>query len=142
MFFCPLDGTLLAIGNAREQEPRGPDPEQETTSISPTTSRLGGGPVTSFQHAGDERMIFLCSTCPYSAPIRQKTRVRTRMTPKKVDDVLGGAEAWEHVDRTQAVCPTCHHPEAYYLQIQIRSADEPMSVFYKCVSCGHQWSDR
>jgi DNA-directed RNA polymerase III subunit RPC11 len=61
---------------------------------------------------------------------------------QNVDDILGGAAAWEHVDRTQAACPRCSCNEAYFLQMQIRSADEPMSIFYKCCECSHQWNDK
>ncbi|KAG5457002.1 MAG: hypothetical protein BJ554DRAFT_3100, partial [Olpidium bornovanus] len=30
-----------------------------------------------------------------------------------------------------AACPKCEHDRAYYMMIQIRSADEPASIFYK-----------
>lgn len=57
--------------------------------------------------------------------------------------VMGGAAAWENVDSTDAVCPTCAHGRAYFKQMQIRSADEPMTTFYKCCNhlCGHNWRD-
>lgn len=40
-------------------------------------------------------------------------------------------------------CPKCEHPRAYFMQIQTRSADEPMTTFYKCCNaqCGHRWRD-
>lgn len=40
-------------------------------------------------------------------------------------------------------CPKCEHPRAFFMQIQTRSADEPMTTFYKCCSlqCGHRWRD-
>ena len=40
-------------------------------------------------------------------------------------------------------CPKCGHLRAYFMQIQTRSADEPMTTFYKCceISCGHRWRD-
>jgi DNA-directed RNA polymerase III subunit RPC11 len=56
-------------------------------------------------------------------------------------DVLGGKSAWENVDRTSAACPKCQHMQAYFVQIQIRSADEPMTVFYKCCHCSFQWNE-
>ncbi len=60
---------------------------------------------------------------------------------KQVDDVLGGAAAWENVDSTEVDCPQpdCTGARAYFMQLQIRSADEPMSIFYKCVACAHLW---
>ena len=89
---------------------------------------------------------FVCPTCPYTLPLTTalKTNIPTR-NPKKVDDVLGGAGAWDNVDKTAATCPmggACGGLEAYFMQIQIRSADEPMSVFYKCTKCSHQWCQR
>ena len=62
---------------------------------------------------------------------------------KEVDDVLGGSAAWENVDSTEERCPKCSNPRAYFMQIQTRSADEPMTTFYKCCNpqCGHNWRD-
>jgi DNA-directed RNA polymerase III subunit RPC11 len=112
MWFCPLDGTLLQI-------------------------------VNSSSHEASSAHIFSCPTCPYSQQISQPQIQRTySSTRKKVDDILGGEKAWENVDRTMAVCPQCSFGEAYFMQMQIRSADEPMSVFYKCVKCSNQWNDK
>lgn len=38
-------------------------------------------------------------------------------------------------------CPKCEHDRAYFMQIQTRSADEPMTTFYKCCKCGHRWRE-
>ena len=42
-----------------------------------------------------------------------------------------------------ASCPNneCGGSEAYFMQLQTRSADEPMTTFYKCCDCGHRWKD-
>lgn len=40
-----------------------------------------------------------------------------------------------------ARCPYCEHEVAYFQQIQIRSADEPMTTFYRCANCEKIWSD-
>lgn len=93
------------------------------------------------------------------------------LVKKEVDDVMGGAADWENAPkadgscvgmgscahsghgsllreltastalRCAARCPKCEHTRAYYFQVQIRSADEPMTTFYKCVSCGNRWND-
>ncbi len=72
---------------------------------------------------------------------------RTTLTRKAVDDVLGGDEMWKHADATTgmlrprrysdfsstrcfstASCDKCNHDSAYFYQLQIRSADEPMTT--------------
>lgn len=66
-----------------------------------------------------------------------------RRNSQEVDHVMGGAAAWENVDSTDAVCPACSHGRAYFMQMQIRSADEPMTTFFKCCNnqCSHNWRD-
>lgn len=141
---------------------------------------------------GQKCMRFACNTCPYVHNITRKvswnilarkmttlsnnhdwmlyfSQVNNRKYPKlkEVDDVLGGAAAWENVDSTAGeslqewrvqkysreglinvclfseTCPKCEHPRAYFMQIQTRSADEPMTTFYKCCNaqCGHRWRE-
>ncbi|XP_076249626.1 RNA polymerase III subunit K [Calliopsis andreniformis] len=86
---------------------------------------------------------FACNTCPYVFNIARRVSSRTYPKLKEVDDVLGGSAAWENVDSTEERCPKCAHPRAYFMQIQTRSADEPMTTFYKCCNpqCGHNWRD-
>jgi DNA-directed RNA polymerase III subunit RPC11 len=87
---------------------------------------------------------FYCLTCPYVHDINQTYRKVVPLQRKKVDDVLGGEEAWKNVDSTEATCPACANDRAYFLSIQIRSADEPSTIFYRCTvpSCSKTWSDR
>lgn len=42
-----------------------------------------------------------------------------------------------------ANCPNCHNSEAYFYEMQTRSADEPATVFYRCSnqSCKKVWSE-
>ena len=86
-------------------------------------------------------MRFCCPTCPYTNNINTKYSSDTKLKRKEVDDVLGGADAWDNVDRTEARCPHCNNNTAFFMQIQIRSADEPMTCFYKCCKCMQQWHD-
>ncbi|CAK9251876.1 unnamed protein product [Sphagnum jensenii] len=87
-------------------------------------------------------MQFSCPTCPYVHDIQRRYTSSVKIKAKEIDDVLGGAEAWENVDRTTTSCPFCNHDTAYFKQIQIRSADEPSTIFYKCTKCEGQWNDR
>ncbi|XP_078481434.1 polymerase (RNA) III (DNA directed) polypeptide K [Ciona intestinalis] len=92
---------------------------------------------------GNQCYRFACPTCPYVHNITQKISSKKFPKLKAVDDVLGGSAAWENVDSTEEKCPKCEHDRAYFMQIQTRSADEPMTIFYKCCSptCGHQWRE-
>ncbi|KAL7414360.1 hypothetical protein BDY24DRAFT_386685 [Mrakia frigida] len=88
---------------------------------------------------GDQ--MWACQACTYRFPIKKQVTQRTKLKRKEVDDVLGGAEAWDNVDRTEARCSKCDNPEAFWMQLQIRSADEPMTTFYRCTNCHHQWRE-
>jgi DNA-directed RNA polymerase subunit M len=39
------------------------------------------------------------------------------------------------------ICPVCGHNEAKWWTVQTRSADEPMTQFFRCVKCGHTWRE-
>lgn len=119
---------------------------------------------------------FYCRTCPYIYKITTHVTFPLQLKRKKVDDVLGGAGAWDNVDKTKgrllipmiklsancsqcfsfrsvlttccffrsfyylswlfpslfifsllATCPKCGNDEAFFMQIQTRSADEVSS---------------
>jgi DNA-directed RNA polymerase III subunit RPC11 len=50
--------------------------------------------------------------------------------------VFGGPGAWDNAQKQKTQCPKedCGGMEAAYFQVQIRSADEPMTSFYKVSS--------
>lgn len=91
---------------------------------------------------GTGGMRFCCPTCPYLHDVDRIYTTSVKTKKKQVDDVLGGADAWDNVDRTEARCPQCSHDTAFFMQIQIRSADEPSTTFYRCCNCGKQWNDK
>lgn len=86
---------------------------------------------------------FSCFVCPYIYNITDTITSTTYPKLKEVDHILGGAEAWKNADSTEERCPKCSNPRAYFMQIQTRSADEPMTTFYRCCDfeCSHQWRD-
>ncbi|CAM9827454.1 unnamed protein product [Chrysoparadoxa australica] len=92
---------------------------------------------------GGRGQRFCCQTCPYIHYLGKGGKVakKLKLVKKGLDDILGGEEAWTNVDKTETKCPACDHGEAFFNQIQLRSADEPMTTFYKCVKCKHQWNE-
>ncbi|KAI0632266.1 hypothetical protein C8Q77DRAFT_1158916 [Trametes polyzona] len=82
-----------------------------------------------------------CNTCAYEFPITKQMTSRTKLKRKEVDDVLGGEDQWKHADSTAVTCPKCDNGRAYFYQLQIRSADEPMTTFYRCTACANNWRE-
>ena len=87
---------------------------------------------------------FFCRTCPYVFRVAGRFEHTLHLERKEVDDVLGGDEAWRNVDQTEIPCRdagNCTNRRAYFMEIQIRSGDEPATLFYKCTKCAFQWSE-
>ena len=40
---------------------------------------------------------------------------------------------------TDVTCRRCHKNEVFMMQIQTRSADEPETLFFQCMSCDNKW---
>ena len=51
------------------------------------------------KHAGKNR--FECRTCPYQMVLDRRYYERKDFEFKNTEDVLGGAGAWENVDKTE-----------------------------------------
>lgn len=92
---------------------------------------------------GGDNIFFCCKSCPYRHPIQSEVRFPLKLQTKAADDILGGAEAWDNVDKTEVQCPKCNNDEAFWFALQIRSADEPSTIFYRCTNfdCQHRWKD-
>lgn len=79
-----------------------------------------------------------CRTCPYELPITDPLYSRRTFPKKERDDIFGGPQAWDNADKTKTQCPAegCDGAEAAFFQVQIRSADEPMTTFLKVCTLG------
>jgi len=60
---------------------------------------------------GPSGLRFCCQTCPYVSNITSRISKTLVLKRKEVDDVLGGDEAWDNVDKTMARCPFCDNNE-------------------------------
>lgn len=88
-----------------------------------------------------KELRYCCQTCPYVYKITKQMSKHAKLEKKAIDDVLGGEEEWKNVAKTDATCPSCSAGQAYFMEVQTRSADEPATIFYKCVDCGHRWKE-
>ncbi|KAL7068558.1 putative DNA-directed RNA polymerase III subunit RPC10 [Cryptosporidium serpentis] len=88
----------------------------------------------------DEITAFFCQTCPFIQKLNKKIVKVTELTPKKPEEAQGDMNEIASA-KIMAVCPKCSNTEAYFFQLQIRSADEPMTSFYTCVKCEYKWKE-
>merc|ERR1712142_616862 len=103
------------------------------------------GNLLSIQQTDTIGMKFQCQVCPYKYNIIQTICIREHPSKKKLDDVLGGADAWASVQQTiyESGCEKCGNTKAYFRVQQTRSADEPSTRFYRCTEpkCCHNWRE-
>ncbi|KNH48529.1 hypothetical protein EDEG_05088 [Edhazardia aedis USNM 41457] len=79
-----------------------------------------------------------CKACPYVYDLTKKI-VKTYKNQTKTPDklVYGGENELKYA----AKCVKCNCEIAMYIEMQTRSADEPMTIFYQCVECRTTWKE-
>lgn len=60
---------------------------------------------------------------------RDKLLVTSELLQKKERGIKGVGE-----------CGRCHSDELVFAEKQLRSADEPMTIFVRCIMCGNRWT--
>ena len=74
-----------------------------------------------------------CQTCPYQYVLTRRFYERKNFTHKEKTDVFGGPDEFKNAPKQAVQCTKqeCEGTEAAWYQVQIRSADEPMTTFYQ-----------
>lgn len=77
-----------------------------------------------------------CRTCPYTHTIDGTIYARRTFSRVEKDDIFGGPGQWDNAQKAARQCPKegCDGSEAAFFEVQIRSADEPMTSFFR-VGC-------
>jgi len=93
----------------------------------------------------NKELMFRCRTCGYTVEVEEKTEgyvIRQNIRHKPLNKIVVTGEAKvEVLPKTKIICPRCGNHEAYYWEVQTRSADEPATRFFKCTKCGHVWRE-
>jgi len=91
----------------------------------------------------DSKNRLACQTCPFTYLMTRPIVERKNFTTKEVDAQLGGGDEFKNADKTKIQCPNdgCNGMEAIFYSVQIRSADEPETHFYKCTTCLGRWRE-
>uniref|UniRef100_A0A1J3DJL8 DNA-directed RNA polymerase subunit n=1 Tax=Noccaea caerulescens TaxID=107243 RepID=A0A1J3DJL8_NOCCA len=89
-----------------------------------------------------DRSRFFCSTCPYIACIERQVEIKKKqlLVKKSIEPVVTKEDIPKEAE-TETSCPRCGHDKAYFRSMQIRSADEPESRFYRCLKCELTWRE-
>ena len=87
---------------------------------------------------------YYCGTCCYVQPVRSILTTTTTFdsSHKRLVATADADAALEGGQIATTRCESgteCAGDKAYYVQMQMRSADEPPTTFYKCITCGFQW---
>ncbi|PQE21271.1 dna-directed RNA polymerase iii subunit rpc10 protein [Rutstroemia sp. NJR-2017a WRK4] len=96
-------------------------------TVSPTPVSSSPSP----EDAGLNRLE--CLTCPYQYILQKAIYDRKTFKREEKEDVFGGPGMWDNADKTEKQCTVsdCDGMEATVRQVQIRSADEPMTSFFR-----------
>ena len=82
-----------------------------------------------------------CTACPYIYKLSVTLSNSSKNTVKTIDKILGEEDDLKYANKCQIKCPKCYFNEAMFLEIQTRSADEPMTIFYQCTKCRFDWKE-
>ncbi|XP_054465627.1 transcription elongation factor A protein 2 isoform X2 [Anoplopoma fimbria] len=85
-------------------------------------------------HISAQRIASMTAEEMASAEMKQMREALTKESIREHQlSKVGGTET------DMFICNKCHGKSCSYTQVQIRSADEPMTTFVLCNSCGNRW---
>lgn len=90
---------------------------------------------------------YLVCKCGYQEPLEEdeeKNKKKVEQKKKELEEnlIIVNKEDRITVNLTvDRVCPECGHDKAETWQEQTRSADEPSTMFFRCLKCKHTWRE-
>lgn len=122
---------MLLCESRPHRRPQAPPPTDPSVCLRPVCPHCANVLTVSAMDNGLNRLE--CRTCPYEYAITEPLYSRRVFTRKEREDVFGGPGAWDNAQKGKVQCPAegCDGEEAAFFQVQIRSADEPMTSFFK-----------
>ena len=82
-----------------------------------------------------------CRSCNLKMDFQQEKRRKAELTQLDVKSFVVSDDAMNFQNKTTVKCEKCGHDEAFFTEIQIRSADEPSTIFYCCCKCKYRWRE-
>jgi DNA-directed RNA polymerase subunit M len=91
--------------------------------------------------------IFLVCKCGYQIEIQtnndqieEEIQKKSAVLDKKLIVVSNDDKISVNLKVTK-ICPKCNNNEAETWQVQIRSSDEPSTIFFRCTKCKFTWRE-
>lgn len=81
----------------------------------------------------------ICPRCEYKEDDTSQVVEEQDADEVSEFNVLKDGEGTQTLPTVEINCPKCDHDQAVWWMLQTRSADEPTTQFYRCMSCSHTW---
>ncbi|KAH0786295.1 DNA-directed RNA polymerase III RPC11 [Histomonas meleagridis] len=82
-----------------------------------------------------------CRSCPFVMDFQGTKVQNAELHPLDTNSFIISDNTTAFTNKTTCKCEKCGHNEAYFIEIQIRSADEPATLFFCCCKCKHTWRE-
>ncbi|MFX1513342.1 MAG: transcription factor S [Promethearchaeota archaeon] len=91
----------------------------------------------------EDNVLMVCPACGDKRRANQSDSfsVSRRILHNERDETIIIEEEDITLPATDIICPKCENNKAFYQQMQTRSADESMTMFYRCTKCKYTWRD-
>lgn len=82
-----------------------------------------------------------CRSCPFVAEFHGSKVRNGEIHPLDVNSFVISDDSLTFSNKTSCKCEMCGHTEAWFTEVQIRSADEPATLFFCCCNCKYRWRE-
>ena len=79
-----------------------------------------------------------CRNCELRVNYEGHTHYNAEFEPLDVKAFISEQDT-SMLQVTEEQCPKCGFGKAFFNEVQIRSADEPATIFYTCQKCHFRW---
>lgn len=83
---------------------------------------------------------YKCENCEFYHPISSISH-KVYFNKQKHEKIIWQDDILKSMAKCEKECNKCGNMQASFYELQTRSADEPMTIFYQCISCKNTWKE-
>lgn len=87
------------------------------------------------------KTVLVCRKCGHKIKDYKPIEIKENIKKDPLDEVVIIDEKREALPKIRVVCPKCGNKEAVWWMQQMRSSDEPPTLFFRCTKCKHSWRE-